>query len=71
MGARRGRKLKAVSYMLTGLLCLLAGSLERLGYFDLAPVLQNAAVVFFILSMIMAVLSFIDYFMLYLKTGKN
>ena len=71
MGARRGGKLKAVSYMFTGLLCLLSVSIERLGFLSLVPPLRQAASIIFILSMIIAALSFIDYFIVYLKAGKD
>ena len=71
MGARRGGKLKAVSYMLTGLACLLSVTMEKLGFVNLVPLFRQAAGIIFILSMVMAVASFIDYFSVYLKTEKN
>ena len=71
MGARRGGKLKAVSYALTGFTCLLSVSLERFGYLSIAGIILKAAFIIFIFSMFIAVISFIDYFFVYLKTVKN
>ncbi|MCL2478875.1 MAG: CDP-diacylglycerol--glycerol-3-phosphate 3-phosphatidyltransferase [Treponema sp.] len=71
MGARKGGKLKAVFYMLTGLSCMLALTLGRLGFTELSDGFQQAAIIIFILSMIIALVSFVDYFMVYLKTGKK
>ena len=69
MGARKGGKLKAVCYMLTGLACLCSVTLMRLGFLDLMFFFRYTAFILFILSMVIAVLSFIDYFIVYLKTG--
>ena len=71
MGARKGGKLKAVCYMLTGLACLLSVTMERLGFSDPVSFFRQTATVIFILSMVMAVVSFIDYFIVYLKTSKS
>ena len=69
MGARGGGKLKAVFYALTGLSCLLSVTINWLGYPDLAETFVQAAIIVFILSMIIAVVSFADYYILYKKTG--
>jgi CDP-diacylglycerol--glycerol-3-phosphate 3-phosphatidyltransferase len=70
MGARKGVKLKAVTYMAAGVVALLAVRVERLGggggWFTL---FRTGAVVIFIISVIISVISFIDYFFLYKKTG--
>ena len=70
MGARKGGKLKAVFYMLTGLLCLGSVTLETLGFASYIPAVNTGAIILFIIAMIIAIISFIDYFVLYLKTGK-
>jgi len=71
MGARKGGKAKAVCYMITGLFCLLSMTMERLGYPALAAPLRSAAEITFVLAMSIAVISFIDYFLVYRKTGKK
>ena len=71
MGARRGGKLKAVSYMLTGLACLISVTMGQLGFLDLVLPIRQAAAILFYLSMIMAAASFIDYFFVYRKTGNS
>ena len=68
MGARKGGKLKAVSYALTGLCCLISVTLLRLGFLDFVFIFRYAAFGLFVLSMVIAVVSFIDYFIVYLKT---
>jgi CDP-diacylglycerol--glycerol-3-phosphate 3-phosphatidyltransferase len=78
MGARWGGKIKAVTYMAAGGLALLAASAARLGL-DKAlslPVslyfcLRLAACLVFALSVVLAILSFIDYGLIYRKAGKK
>ncbi|MDR3139766.1 MAG: CDP-diacylglycerol--glycerol-3-phosphate 3-phosphatidyltransferase [Treponema sp.] len=69
MGARKGGKLKAVTYMAAGVVALLAVSAERLempgGVFAF---FRNSALVVFIISVIISVISFADYLLLYKKT---
>jgi CDP-diacylglycerol--glycerol-3-phosphate 3-phosphatidyltransferase len=69
MGARRGGKIKAIGYMLTGIAALLASSVQRLGiegpYFD---IFRIAALVFFGISVVIALVSFADYLGVYRKT---
>ncbi|MDR0689424.1 MAG: CDP-diacylglycerol--glycerol-3-phosphate 3-phosphatidyltransferase [Spirochaetaceae bacterium] len=74
MGARKGGKIKAVTYMIAGAIALLAVSVTRLGLEGLLPLpvplffcLRLAARVVFALSVLMAVLSFVDYFLVYLR----
>jgi CDP-diacylglycerol--glycerol-3-phosphate 3-phosphatidyltransferase len=66
MGARRGGKIKAFAYMFAGIAALLASSVRRLGiegpFFGIFRV---AALVFFVLSTIMSLLSFADYVAVY------
>ena len=67
MGARTGGKLKSTAYMLTGLLCLVSFSIERLGFRDMVPYFNLAAIILFILSMALALVSFVDYLIIYFK----
>jgi CDP-diacylglycerol--glycerol-3-phosphate 3-phosphatidyltransferase len=70
MGARAGGKLKAVLYMFAGAIALLAVSLERFGAgVRVVFWLRNAAGVVFLLSVIVSVLSFADYFFVYKRAG--
>ena len=71
MGARMGGKLKAVCYMLTGLICLLSVTMECFGFLNMAVFFRHAAFVMFILSMVIAIASFIDYFLVYLRAGNS
>lgn len=70
MGARRGGKIKAVSYMFTGISALLASSVQRLGiegpYFD---ILRYIAWGFLGISVVIALISFFDYLGVYRKTA--
>jgi CDP-diacylglycerol--glycerol-3-phosphate 3-phosphatidyltransferase len=78
MGARKGGKIKAFTYMIAGAIALLAVSVTRLGLEGAFPLpvslffcLRLAARVVFALSVLMAVLSFADYVSVYLKTRQN
>ena len=71
MGARKGGKIKAVCYMFTGLSCLLSVTMLRLGFLDLVQLFRRTAFILFILSMIIAAASFVDYFTVYIKTTKK
>jgi CDP-diacylglycerol--glycerol-3-phosphate 3-phosphatidyltransferase len=68
MGARMGGKIKTVAYIGAASLALLASSSRRLG---LAPVFHTvfsrAALALFMLSVILAVVSFADYLKVYRK----
>ncbi|GHT84788.1 CDP-diacylglycerol--glycerol-3-phosphate 3-phosphatidyltransferase [Spirochaetia bacterium] len=70
MGARKGGKIKAFGYMVTGIAALLASSVQRLGiegpYFD---VFRIAALAFFIVSVIISLISFADYISVYKQAG--
>ena len=71
MGARIGGKIKAISYMLTGFVCLAAFSAGKLGFQDLVQHFNMAANILFILSMLIAIISFLDYLLLYIKAGET
>ncbi|MDR1058857.1 MAG: CDP-diacylglycerol--glycerol-3-phosphate 3-phosphatidyltransferase, partial [Treponema sp.] len=66
LGARKGGKLKAVTYMLAGAAALLASSASRLGldplYFSRLRVI---AVVIFAVSVLISLASFADYIVVY------
>jgi CDP-diacylglycerol--glycerol-3-phosphate 3-phosphatidyltransferase len=72
MGARKGGKLKAVSYMLAGAAALLASSALRLGMDRLVfSRLRLIAVVVFVISVLISVASFADYVLVYRKEGRS
>ncbi|MDR0589720.1 MAG: CDP-diacylglycerol--glycerol-3-phosphate 3-phosphatidyltransferase [Spirochaetaceae bacterium] len=78
MGARWGGKIKAVTYMAAGALALGAVSIARLGLDAVFPspvslyfCFRLAACVVFALSVLIAILSFIDYAVLYQRAGKK
>jgi CDP-diacylglycerol--glycerol-3-phosphate 3-phosphatidyltransferase len=69
MGARVGGKVKAVTYMLAGAVALLAVSFQRFGIDGkIYTWLRTAAVVIFLLSVLISVLSFADYLSVYRKS---
>jgi CDP-diacylglycerol--glycerol-3-phosphate 3-phosphatidyltransferase len=69
-GARPGGKIKTVTYILAGALALLASSVVRLGFDgELFAHLVLAARVVFALSVVVALLSFLDYIVVYAKTS--
>ena len=70
LGARMGGKIKTVTYILAGALALLASSVVRLGFNGkLYQGLTIAAELIFVVSVIIAVLSFFDYVSVYRKSG--
>jgi CDP-diacylglycerol--glycerol-3-phosphate 3-phosphatidyltransferase len=72
LGARITGKVKTVTYILAAALALLASSLVRLGFDGgLVSGVKTGALVVFLLSVILAVLSFMDYLSVYRKTGKT
>ena len=72
MGARIGGKIKTITYVLAGALALLASSVIRLdigtGFYR---EITFAAVIVFIISVVFAVISFIDYLSVYIKTPQQ
>jgi CDP-diacylglycerol--glycerol-3-phosphate 3-phosphatidyltransferase len=71
MGARKGGKIKAVAYMLTGITALLASSVRRLGWEAPFGILQTLGIVFFALSVLISLLSFADYVRVYRNAPKQ
>jgi CDP-diacylglycerol--glycerol-3-phosphate 3-phosphatidyltransferase len=70
MGARIGGKIKAVAYMIAGAIALLASSAERLGLDDrFYSWFRVSAIVIFVISVVLALVSFADYILVYRKTG--
>ena len=72
LGARMGGKIKTVSYILAAALALFASSLVRFGIGGAVyRVFILAAEGVFMVSVVIAVVSFFDYLSQYLKTPKN
>ncbi|MDR2741215.1 MAG: CDP-diacylglycerol--glycerol-3-phosphate 3-phosphatidyltransferase [Treponema sp.] len=72
MGARKGGKIKAVTYMIVGAAALLASCAERLGLDSrVYATLRLSAVVIFVISVVFALASFADYIGVYRKTGQD
>jgi len=72
MGARLGGKIKTVCYIIAAGAALLAASLRRLDVFKsfFIPVLLGANILFLI-SVVVSIVSFIDYFLIYRKTEQK
>jgi CDP-diacylglycerol--glycerol-3-phosphate 3-phosphatidyltransferase len=66
-GARMGGKIKAVAYTVAGAVALLASSARTLGFYEAFPVLRTIAAALFIISGLLAAVSFIDYLAVYRK----
>jgi len=72
LGARMGGKIKTFTYVLAGGLALLASSVVRIGFGGgVYRGLTLAAEVVFIVSVVIAVVSFFDYLSVYIKASKN
>jgi len=72
MAARLGGKIKTVAYIVAGSAALLTVSLQRLSLFEfLVPFFKTGTVVIFFISVIISIVSFIDYLMIYLKAGSG
>jgi len=72
LAARLGGKIKTVTYIAAGCAALLTVSLQRLSVYEsLIPYFKVGAVVVFIISVILSVVSFVDYLLLYLKAGSK
>ena len=72
LGARVSGKIKTVSYIVAASAALLAVSLERLAIFDfLLPYFRTGALVIFAVSVIISIVSFVDYFLVFRKTGSS
>ena len=80
LGARKSGKVKTVAYIVAGSVALFAVSVERLVSL-IAPdmvilqiivnYIRISALVIFTISVIIAIVSFIDYIIVYQKTGKT
>jgi len=72
LGARIGGKIKTVAYITAIGAALLAATFERLAILEThLQFFKTGALIIFIISVIIAVVSFIDYMMIYLKTEKT
>ena len=72
LGARMAGKIKTVSYIIAAGVTLIAASIERLNvYKNLLPCLKTIALAIFTFSVIIAVVSFIDYLVIYNKTKND
>jgi CDP-diacylglycerol--glycerol-3-phosphate 3-phosphatidyltransferase len=72
MAARIGGKIKTVAYIVAGCAALLTVSLQRLSIFEfLHPYFKTGTVVIFFISVIISIVSFIDYLIIYLKAGSG
>ena len=72
MGARLGGKIKTVCYIIAAGAALLTASLQRLSMFDtLLPYFKTGALIIFIISVAVSIISFFDYLLIYRKTEKK
>ncbi|MCL2277433.1 MAG: CDP-diacylglycerol--glycerol-3-phosphate 3-phosphatidyltransferase [Treponema sp.] len=72
LGARIGGKIKTVTYIIAVGAALLASSLERLSlYENYLRYFKTGALIIFIISVIISIISFIDYLAIYIKTEKT
>jgi CDP-diacylglycerol--glycerol-3-phosphate 3-phosphatidyltransferase len=70
-GARTGGKIKALFYMLSGILSLAVVSLKRLTVWEGTPYIHYAAIAVFVIAMIVSLASFFDYYMVYKKVKEG
>ena len=72
MGARMSGKIKTVAYIIASGTALLAVSFQRLSVHEtLFPYFKTGALIIFIISVIIAVVSFFDYLLVYRKTNNT
>ena len=72
MAARLGGKIKTVAYIVAGCAALLTVSLQRLSIFEfLLTFFKTGTIVIFFISVIISIISFIDYLIIYLKAGSG
>jgi CDP-diacylglycerol--glycerol-3-phosphate 3-phosphatidyltransferase len=72
LGARIGGKIKTVTYIIAGCAALLAVSFQRLSIFEsLLSYFKTGALVIFIISVVISLVSFLDYILVYRKSGQN
>ncbi|MFA6505577.1 MAG: CDP-diacylglycerol--glycerol-3-phosphate 3-phosphatidyltransferase [Treponemataceae bacterium] len=71
MGARSGGKIKAVMYMVTGVVALLAVSVQRLGFDSMIfRILKWTSIGIFSIAVVLAVTSFVDYLRVFKNSSK-
>ncbi|HPC71427.1 MAG TPA: CDP-diacylglycerol--glycerol-3-phosphate 3-phosphatidyltransferase [Treponema sp.] len=71
MGARSGGKLKAVTYMIAGVLALLASSIHRLSLdASVYGIVKTGAIIVFAISVVISLGSFGDYYRVYKNAKK-
>jgi CDP-diacylglycerol--glycerol-3-phosphate 3-phosphatidyltransferase len=72
MGARIGGKIKTVSYIVAGIAALLAASVRRFGLDDpIFLLFKRGVFVLFCISVVISLVSFVDYLSVYRKSGKT
>ena len=72
MGARLGGKIKTIAYVVAGSLALLATCILRIGMDgNIYLWVALAAKLVFTVSVIIAIISFIDYVSVYIKTSQK
>ena len=72
MGARMGGKAKAVTYMASGAVALLAVTVSRLGHTGTPfTVLKYISIIIFAIGVVLAVISFLDYLSIYRKAPEK
>ena len=68
MGARISGKVKTVTYITAEAVALLAVSMQRLNVLEfLVPILKTGALVIFVISVVVSLVSFFDYLLVYRK----
>ena len=66
LGARMSGKIKTVFYIFAGGAALFTDSLQRLSVFEnIIPTLKTAVLIIFIISVVISIVSFIDYMITY------
>jgi len=69
LAARMGGKIKTVTYVIAGSAALLTVSFKHLSLFEsILPFFENAAMIIFIVSVVISLVSFFDYLFVYRKT---
>jgi len=72
LGASMGGKIKTVIYIIAGGAALLTASFQRLKIMeDYLPFIKTGAIVIFSISVIISIVSFIDYLLIYRKTEQK
>jgi len=71
LGARMSGKVKTVLYICAGAAALLTDSLQRLAIFtEYIPILKTATLIIFIISVVISIVSFIDYLIIFKNNNK-